>query len=99
MDEALGSQIQNLDEKNKALKKNNEDLNKYRLELIAYKQQAVKDVEKGKEDLIIEKEKLIQMQKMFESEKNRHNASSATSSKTAAMNSNSRDIGQRKKSA
>ena len=62
-------------------------------------------MEKSKEDLIIEKEKLIQMQKMFESEKNRHNANIATSTKTtipnktAAMNSNSRDIGQRKKSA
>ena len=37
MDESLGSQIHTLDEKNKAVNKNNEDLNKYRLELIAYK--------------------------------------------------------------
>ena len=38
------------------------------------------------------------MQKMFESEKNRHNANSATSAKTAGMSSNSREIGQRRKS-
>lgn len=48
-----------------------------------------------KEDLVIEKEKLVQMQKMFESEKNRHNASSANSIKTISSNN---QIGARRKS-
>ena len=61
MDDNIAMSQHHIEEKMKVLKKNNDDLNKYRIDLIAYKQQSLKDIEKGREDLNKEKEKMNAM--------------------------------------
>lgn len=71
MDDNIALSLLTIEDKIKTIKKNNDDLNKYRIDLIAFKQQTLKEIEKSREELTKEKDKIGVMQKAVDLERNK----------------------------